>query len=346
MWPSRRKACPTCLNLWVAMQPFIGKHTGVERSIATMTISAVLVGGAGLVLTSCSLFDQKKKKPGNDPYGLKAYQQAGGRLAGLGAEATVQGASGGEWISGNEARVAGITPDEDIVWAPENPDEAIGGGLEELWQRPENKSWHQSYREASQQSKQTGNPMLIWFTDSRFSPICRRLSEELFSTPVFESWASGNLVRLRADSSVPERESNTALGIRKVDYVKKLKKRYGVHGHPTVLILSPGGEVQARYRGYKPGDHDYYWARMKQAVIKAQKAYGAWREKYESRGYRLWTSRDGRKTFAKLYRFRPGSVTLIDPDGKRGTTSFKRLCDADQAWILLQKKKYDASKGR
>jgi len=310
-----------------------------------MIAIAVMVG---LSLGSCSMMaGAKKKNKGQRPddhHGLRAYQQAGGRVAGI--EGSAAGSPAVSLAYGVAPRGEGITPEEDIVWAPENPEEAIGGDLEDLWKRPENKKWHQSHREAFQQSRQTGRPVLIWFTDSRFSPACRSLSEELFSTSKFEDWASGNLVRLRVDKTLPAKEKNSDIKARKIEYAKKLNKRYGVHGSPTVMILMPGGEVSEKYRGYKKGESDYYWARMKQAVVMAKKAYGKWLEKYESRGYRFWTSRDGRKTFAKLYRFRPGSVTLIDPDGKRGTTSLKKLCDADQAWIMLQKKKYEANKRR
>ncbi|MBT8044031.1 MAG: thioredoxin family protein [Verrucomicrobiae bacterium] len=314
----------------------------------TRSCLAVLLVTTSVCLVSCSLSGKKQKN--KDPYGLGAYQRAGGRVAGMGTGAA--GVSGGSTsgeatqIGNSGVSAAGITPDEDIVWAPENPNEAIGGGLEELWKKPENKAWHVSYREASQQAREMGRPLLVWFTDSMYSPLCRRLSDELFSKSEFEGWATMRVVRLRVDSSIPAKEKNTDLGVRKARYIEKLRKRFGVHGNPTVLILMPGGEVQARYRGYKKGDSDYYWARMKQAVVKAEESYGKWREKYEKRGYRIWTSRDGRRTFAKLYRFKPGSVTLIDPDGKRGTTSFRKLCDADQAWILLQKKKYEASRKR
>lgn len=285
----------------------------------------------------------KKKTPVADPYGLDAYRQAGGNVTGMeGAMVRVTGAS----QSGAGGGSAGITREEDIVWAPENPEEPISGGLEELWKLPENKSWHTSYTMAGQQSHQSGKPMMIWFTDSMHSPLCRRLSEELFSKTEFEEWASARLVRLRVDATLPAKERHTDLGVRKSKYIEKLRKRYSIHGHPTVIILSPQGATVARYRGYRKGGEDYYWARMKQAVTKAEEDYGAWREKLEARGYRLWTSRDGRKTFAKLYRFRPGSVTLIDPEGRRGTTSLRKLSDADQAWVLLEKKRYDSRGGR
>lgn len=305
-----------------------------------------LLPALGLSLVSCAQLggivgSKPREKPKSDPYGLEAYRQAGGRVSGVhGGNPTAAVSSAGK------PSAVGITREEDIEWAPEDPNIPIGGGLEELWKRPENKSWHTSHKEASRLSSQSGKPMLIWFTDSMHSPLCRRLSDELFSKSEFEDWASGRLVRLRVDTTIPAKERHADIGVRKSRYVEKLKKRYGVHGHPTVLVLSPRGAVVSRYRGYRKGGADYYWGRIKQAVTGAEEDYGEWREKMEKRGYRLWTNRGGRKTFAKLHRFHSGRVTLVSPNGRRGITSFRKLSDADQAWILLQKKEYDARRRR
>ncbi len=316
-----------------------------------MFLSAGLVG---ILSISCAQFSElaglsPKKKPEikPSPSGLKAYQKAGGRIAGMGMdEAQVRVSAGSAAPS---SALSGITPDADIVWAPENPNEAIGGGLDVAWEKPENKSWHTRYSTASRLSKRSGKPMLIWFTDSARSPLCRRLSDELFSRPDFESWAAEKIVRLRVDSTIKiKNREQMGLGkyedlkTRKNDYVKRLKKRYSVHGHPTVILLSPSGKVLQKYRGYKKGNAEYYWGRLKHVVSNAEEDYGKWRERMEARGYRVWTSRDGQKIFAKLYRFASGKVTLIDPDGKRGKTSMRNLSDADQTWILNEKKKHDA----
>jgi hypothetical protein len=282
----------------------------------------------------------KKKADGTKADGgLSAYQAAGGRVSGPGGFTSTAGMA-----RASVGSAAGITPDRDIVWAPEDPSKPIQG--EDMWQKAENKSWHISHVEASSHSRQSGKPMLIWFTDSAHSPLCRQLSSELFSKSEFEGWAKERLVRLRVDSTLPGKERNTNLGVRKKKYVDQLKRRYDVHGHPTVVVVSPRGAVIQSYRGYRKGNFDYYWGRIKQAQRIAETEYGAWREKLEQRGYRMWESRDGRKRLAKLYRYRSGKVTLIDPDGNWGTTSFRKLSDADQAWILLQKKRYEQQKSR
>jgi len=259
---------------------------------------------AALLFASCAqlggMAGGKKKEPVNDPYGLGAYRAAGGRVSGIEA---AQGGITGIPTTSAGAAAAGITAEEDIVWAPEDPNKPIDPGLEELWKKPESQSWQTSYTEASRLSRESGKPMLIWFTDSMHSPLCRRLSDELFSKSEFDGWAAERLVRLRVDSTVPAKERFKDIGTRKREYIKKLKKRFNVLGHPTVLVLAPSGKIEKRLRGYKKGDADGYWAKLKHAVTAAEEEYGAWREKLEARGYRLWTSRSGRKVFAKLYRF-------------------------------------------
>jgi len=302
-----------------------------------LTVLVVILNSLGLM--SCSVPDQSQAQAAS--YGLKAYQQAGGSITGMGNTANVSIGGGNTQVAGISGE--GITPEDDIVWAPEDPEEAIDGGLEQLWQSPQNKAWHQSYKEASRQSRQTGKALLIWFTDSMYSPTCRQLSEEVFSIPDFEEWATKHVVRLRVDKQVPPREKSKDIGIRKLKYIKKIIQRYGVKGCPTVLLLKPGGEVHVYYRGYEKGGGEYYLARLKHAVVIIDRGYQQWRDKYEKRGYRLWESRDGRKTFAKLYRFQSGKVTLVDPDGQKGVTSLNNLSNADKAWIMLQKKKRETA---
>lgn len=300
----------------------------------------MLVAVSGYCLCSCGT-QVASPQGGDSGDGLSAYQAAGGRIGGFAAE--VAGAP--EVSVSVEPSEGGITGADDIVWAPEDENAPMPGGLEEIWKKPENKSWHISYVEATKSSRRTGKPLLIWFTDTARSPLCRRLSDDLFSNGGFDRWAKERVVRLRVDNTIPHKERKGDLGTRKRNYIDKLKKRYKVSGYPTVLVLSPRGAVVNRYRGYKKDSADYYWGRIKRDVDKAENDYGAWREKLEKRGYRMWTSRSGQKTFAKLHRFSSKKVTLIDPDGHRGTTSFRKLSDADQAWIMLEKKKYEARRG-
>jgi len=241
------------------------------------------------------------------------------------------------------------TPEEDIVFTdPDNP-EANLPELSTILTAPKRRGpWEASETIAKQRASREGKPLLIWFTDSQNSPMCKALSQELFTKPDFEQWASEKLVRLRVDSNYDTNDfvndPDISLGekeSRKVDskaYITNLKKRYKVLGHPTLLLLNPGGEVVGRYRGYKRGQADFTWGQIKHGEAVSENAYKEWRAGLEKKGYREWSDRKERKVFAKLTGYSNGTLTLIEPDGTRCKTHESKLSDKDQQWITEQKK--------
>ena len=264
------------------------------------------------------------------------------------------GDSGTPVVAGGNAPEVGtgpmnITPEEDIVFTdPDNP-EANLPELSSILTAPKRRGpWEESETIAKQRAAREGKPLLIWFTDSQSSPMCKALSEELFSDPEFEKWAVEKLIRLRVDSN--ERASNFVKDpdikgeerdTREVDvrsYVKNLKKRYKVLGHPSLLLLNPSGEVVGRYRGYKRGQAEFTWGLIKHGEAVSANAYKDWRSGLEKKGYREWQDRKERKVFAKLTGYSSGTITLIEPDGTRSKTHENKLSDKDQAWIAEQKK--------
>jgi len=238
---------------------------------------------------------------------------------------------------------ANITPESDIAWTdPDNPEAGIPE-LSTLMEEPKRGPWEESDKAAFRRASREGKPVLIWFTDSKSSPGCKALAGELFSKSEFDSWVKERFVRLRVDSQVRQREPKLSLDEAATkeanlrEYVTTLKKRYKVLGHPTVLVLSPDGEVIGRYKGYRTGDADYFWGLLKQGDTVAQKRYGEWRAGLEKKGYREWADRSGRKVFAKLLSYSDGKLLLVEPDGVRSKTVESRLSDADQEWIRQQK---------
>jgi thioredoxin-related protein len=235
------------------------------------------------------------------------------------------------------------TPQNDIVFTdPDNPDAGIPE-LENLMAAPKRGPWEESETIARQTAAREGKPILIWFTDSARSPMCKILSAELFSKPEFEAWAADNVVRLRVDSSVSADDPDLSLDekiTRETEmksYVARLKKRYRVLGHPSVLMLNPSGEVIERLRGYKRGDADYFWGLIKQNTIAAQISNEKWRKDLESKGYRDWRGESGRKVFAKLASYSKGTLILIEPGGERFRTQEKNLSSDDKKWLADQK---------
>jgi thioredoxin-related protein len=237
-----------------------------------------------------------------------------------------------------------LTAEEDIVFTdPDNPESKLPE-ISTWLAAPKRGPWEESETLAQQRAAREGKPLLIWFTDSARSPMCKALSQELFSTPEFEKWATEKLIRLRVDSQV--REDNPELSLdeketRLVDiknYVVRMKKHYKVLGQPSVIMLNPSGEVIGHYRGYKRGDSNYFWGLIKQGEAVSSNAYQSWRASLEKKGYREWHDRKERKIFAKLSRYTNGTLTLIEPDGTRSRTQETVLSDKDRSWIAEQKK--------
>lgn len=259
-------------------------------------------------------------------------------------------APGGNATPNPAAAGIAITPEEETVYTNmDDPEAEIPELSEVLDSAPKRQGpWEMSETIAKQRAIHEGKPLLIWFTDSKTSPMCKALSQELFNRQDFSDWANEKLVRLKVDSNfddndyvkdpdidIREKESRRAVSR---NYVTNLKKRYKVLGAPVLLLLNPSGEVIGRYRGYKRGESDYTWGLIKQGEASSAAAYDSWKSGLVKKGYRDWSDRKGRKVFAKLTAYSKGTLTLIQPDGTRCKTQESKLCDDDQNWINEQKK--------
>ncbi len=236
------------------------------------------------------------------------------------------------------------TAESDIVYTdPDNPDAAIPE-LATVLSNATRGPWEESETIAKQRSIREGKPMLIWFTDSLRSPMCKAVSQELFSRTDFGDWAKDKLVRLKVDVVVSKDPNSEDLGsaedrrARIQDYNEALKKRYKIMGYPSLVVVSPSGEVVGRYRGYQRGEADLLWGQIKHAEAVSSEAYKGWKSGLEKKGYRHWKDRRGRQIFAKLASYSNGTLVLIEPEGGRAQTKETSLSDEDRAWIATQKK--------
>ena len=237
---------------------------------------------------------------------------------------------------------SGITPEEDIVYTdPDRPEAGIPE-LATLLATPKRGPWEESMTIARQRSAREGKPLLIWFTDSQSSPMCKALSQDLFATSEFGNWATDKLVRLRVDATITVDAATIDEDEKRTYEIKHynldLKKRYKVMGYPSLIMLNPSGEVIGRYRGYKRGDSEFLWGQLKHAEAVSTEAYKGWRAGLEKKGYREWQDRKERKVFARLTSYSSGTLILIEPDGTRSRTQEASLSDKDRAWIVEQKK--------
>lgn len=295
-------------------------------TVALSSCAKLGLGGKG---------EEKKKDEPFGPTGIPPQLRAKGPDAGTPVMA------GGN-VPG-QSPTLNFTPEEDIVYTdPDNPDAEVPE-LSTLLANSKRGPWEESETIAKQRSVREGKPLLIWFTDSATSPMCKALSQELFSTNDFGNWATEKLVRLRVDANVKIDDPDLDLGSsedRRVaikNYGADLKKRYKVLGHPSLVLLSPSGEVIGRYRGYKRGEAEFLWGQLKHAEAVSAEAYKGWRAGLEKKGYREWQDRKERKIFAKLTSYDSGKLTFIEPDGTRSQTQESSLSDKDRAWIAEQK---------
>ena len=303
----------------------------------------------GIVLamagSSCSRIERltgpKPSANSQDAFRVPAFLRAGGRTGSSGVKVTLD----------NSSELSGAASDrikareEDLMWTdPDNPEQSMEGMEDVMAEQGREGPWYVSYSKARRAAMRSGKPILIWFTDTRFSPLCRSLDSEVFSKAAFSDWAQNTLVRLRLDFNVKgvnggQGQSAMDDKIRKENYLGELKRRYKVQGFPTVLVLTPDGKVASRYRGYRKSYFDFYEGRLKNDTGKAANLHGEWRRSMAVRGYREWTDRKGRKVFAKLSRYNSGSLILVEPDGRKIRADESRLSDTDRAWIASERAK-------
>ena len=294
-----------------------------------------------VALSSCGVFGHRTKlepSPEEKEFGPTGIPP---QLRSRGSQDTVVTPGGNKPAAGTGVK---FDPIEDIVFTdPDDPDARIPE-LADLLATPKSKTWEESETIARRRSAREGKPLLIWFTNSQSSPLCKVLNQELFASTEFEKWAAEKIIRLRVDAAVRVKDPDLPMDearTREIDiknYVADQKKRYKVLGHPTLILLNPSGEVVGRYVGYKRGSAEFTWGLIKHGESVSTKAYTRWRSELEKKGYREWQDRRGRKVFAKLVAYTKGELVLIEPDGARSHTLEDKLSDADRAWIAEQKK--------
>lgn len=107
--------------------------------------------------------------------------------------------------------------------------------------------WGIRYEQAVEQSRQTGRPILAYFTGSDWCQWCAKFDKQVLQTDVFKQWAGEHVILLMLD--FPKSRSQA-------DDIKqqniKLKEKYHVKGFPAVLFLNAAGDVVNK-TGYRPG---------------------------------------------------------------------------------------------
>ncbi len=106
-------------------------------------------------------------------------------------------------------------------------------------------AWLSSWSKAVQESKQTGRPILALFTGSDWCPPCKALDGDVFSSPVFASWAKSHVVLVKFDFL---RQHPQPAAVSSAN--EAMQAQFQVSAFPTVLFLSADGRQLGRQSGY------------------------------------------------------------------------------------------------
>ncbi len=104
-------------------------------------------------------------------------------------------------------------------------------------------------------------PLLLDFTGSDWCGWCIKLDKEVFSQKAFKEFAADNLVLVELDFPRGKEQSEDLKAQNKA-----LAEKYEIRGFPTILVLSPEGELIEK-TGYQRGGPEVYVAHIKEILV-------------------------------------------------------------------------------
>lgn len=130
--------------------------------------------------------------------------------------------------------------------------------------------WITSYEEAVNQSNATSKPILLFFTGSDWCSWCHKLEAETLNTQEFADVAGDKFIFVTLDFP-----SNPKL---QKAQNQELKKKYGVVGFPTIVIVDSKGQKIGQV-GYEEG---VIGKRYGELLMKMVNEYSGYKQKLSS----------------------------------------------------------------
>lgn len=127
--------------------------------------------------------------------------------------------------------------------------------------------WETDFAKASTNAAKSGRCLLLDFCGSDWCGWCMKLDKEVFNDRAFADFAKTNLICVRLDFPKMKKLSKALQ-----DQNAALKQKYEVNGYPTVVVLSPAGELMDT-TGYQEGGAKPYVEYLK-AVIETHAGRG------------------------------------------------------------------------
>ena len=124
--------------------------------------------------------------------------------------------------------------------------------------------WETDFTKASEAAKKDNKYMLLDFTGSDWCGWCMKLDKEVFKKTEFKDYAKQNLVLVTLDFPHSKPQSKKIK-----DQNKELAAKYKIQGYPSIIILSPEGELVGQ-TGYQEGGPEKYVEHLKSIIAKGK----------------------------------------------------------------------------
>ncbi|MGA3283111.1 MAG: thioredoxin fold domain-containing protein [Verrucomicrobiota bacterium] len=118
-------------------------------------------------------------------------------------------------------------------------------------------SWGADLPTALNQARSENKMVLLDFTGSDWCPWCIKFDDDVLSTGKFAGYAQSKLVLVKLDFP-RHKEQDAALK----QANQEIKKRFGVDGFPTFVLLNSAGRELGRQVGYLRGGPDTFIAEL------------------------------------------------------------------------------------
>lgn len=123
----------------------------------------------------------------------------------------------------------------------------------------ERANWETNPSRALSKAKVLKRPLVVLFTGLGWNNNADLLNREVLQTKTFNEFANQHLILSFLD--YPENIT------RAPDSMRAMKKKYGVHGYPTLLLLDANGKIVYRESGYRPGRARDYFNALRLATL-------------------------------------------------------------------------------
>lgn len=127
--------------------------------------------------------------------------------------------------------------------------------------------WETDFAKASTNAAKNNLFMLLDFSGSDWCGWCIKLDKEVFSQPEFQTYARKNLACILLDFPRQKKQSKKTK-----DQNAELSRKYGIQGFPTVIILSPNGDLVGQ-TGYQAGGPKAYVAHLESMIADYRKQH-------------------------------------------------------------------------